>query len=91
MVEQEATDTKPIDMKGREEMVHTPEDYEIHIKGHISESLGTQFEGMQLICTPEGKTVLTGQLDQSGLHGVLNRIRNLGLTLLAVNQKGETP
>jgi hypothetical protein len=76
-------------VKGRDEMVNTPEVYEIHIKGHISDNLGLQFEGLDVTYTEDGKTILTGKLDQSGLHGVLNRIRDLGLTLLAVNQKGE--
>jgi hypothetical protein len=67
--------------------MNAPALYEIHIKGHISESLGAQFEGMSLACTADGNTILTGMLDQSALHGVLARIRNLGLTLLAVNQK----
>jgi hypothetical protein len=34
---------------------------------------------------PEGETVLTGKLDQSALHGVLMKIRNLGLKLISVN------
>ena len=34
---------------------------------------------------PEGETVLSGMLDQSTLHGVLVKIRNLGLNLISVN------
>jgi hypothetical protein len=39
---------------------------------------------------PEGETVLSGELDQAALHGVLVKIRNLGLNLISVN-RGEVP
>jgi hypothetical protein len=40
-----------------------------------------------MIQDPSGETVLTGEIvDQAALHGVLNRIRDLGLPLLSVNQ-----
>ncbi len=69
--------------------MNAPEMYEIHVKGHLSESLSGQFEGLSIRCEPDGDTILTGLLDQSALHGVLMRIRNLGLKLIAVNQIGE--
>jgi hypothetical protein len=67
-------------------MVNAPERYEIHVKGHISDLLGVQFEGLEIRCEPDGTTILSGLLDQSALHGVLLKIRNLGLKLLAVTQ-----
>ena len=70
-------------------MTNAPASYEIHIKGHIGESIGKQFEGCSVRCQPDGNTVLSGMLDQAALHGVLARIRDLGLTLIAVNQIGE--
>jgi hypothetical protein len=76
-------------LKGREDMTNAPELYEIHIKGHIGESIGKQFEGCSVHCQPDGNTILSGRLDQAALHGVLTKIQNLGLTLIAVNQIGE--
>ena len=70
-------------------MTNAPALYEIHIKGHIGEGIGKQFEGCSVHCQPDGNTVLSGMLDQAALHGVLMKIRNLGLTLIAVNQTGE--
>jgi hypothetical protein len=37
---------------------------------------------------PNGETVLTGELDQSAVHGVLVKIRDLGLNLISVNRTG---
>lgn len=76
-------------MKGRDDMANAPALYEIHIKGHIGEGIGKQFEGLSVRCQPDGNTVLSGMLDQAALHGVLVKIRNLGLTLIAVSPKGE--
>ncbi|MBI9049973.1 MAG: hypothetical protein JEZ00_11170 [Anaerolineaceae bacterium] len=67
-------------------MVNTPEMYEILIKGHLSDYLENQFEGLEIRREANGTTILSGLLDQSALHGVLNQISNLGLTLIAVNR-----
>ncbi|MBN1122429.1 MAG: hypothetical protein JXJ17_15240 [Anaerolineae bacterium] len=67
-------------------MMNAPEHYEIHIKGHISDLLGMQFEDLEIRRDPDGSTVLSGLLDQSALHGILQKIRDLGLKLIAVNQ-----
>ena len=39
---------------------------------------------------PEGETVLTGKLDQAALHGVLIKIRDLGLKLISINRVDAT-
>lgn len=59
--------------------------YEIVIKGHLSDRLGSVFEDVDLRAQ-NGHTVLTGDFtDQAQLHGVLERIRDFGIELVSVN------
>jgi len=61
--------------------------YEIRIKEEISEKSLTWFEDFTVTQTTSGETILTGMLaDQSALHGLLGKIRDLNLTLISVNQ-----
>jgi hypothetical protein len=61
--------------------------YEIRVKSHLDESLSPAFDGMAMCCEMPGETILYGPLvDQAALHGVLMRIRDLGLELLSVKQ-----
>jgi hypothetical protein len=63
------------------------ESYEIRIEGHLSASWADWFEGLEIHRTETGETVLAGVLaDQAALHGILMRIRDLGLPLVAVNK-----
>ena len=59
--------------------------YQIVVRGELSERFSMAFEGMTL--TPEdGQTVITGPVvDQAQLHGLLDRVRDLGLELVSVN------
>ena len=66
--------------------MNTPEMYEIRVAGHLSSNWAIRFEGLSMQHQPEGETVLTGLLDQAALHGVLARIRDLGLELISVNR-----
>ena len=67
-----------------------PELYEIRFKGHLSSSRAQMFEGLEMTQGPEGETVLTGPVtDQAALHGILNRIRDLGTPLLSVKRLTE--
>jgi len=65
---------------------NTPKLYEIRVAGHLSENWAARFEGMSMRHDPEGETVLSGKLDQAALHGVLVRIRDLGLNLISINR-----
>jgi hypothetical protein len=60
-------------------------EYEIVVKGRLSEKFGSAFEGLRIEPRP-GETVLRGSFaDQAQLHGTLDRIRNLGIELVSVN------
>jgi hypothetical protein len=67
---------------------NAPELYEIRVAGHLSKNWAARFEGMSMRHDPEGYTVLSGMLDQAALHGILVRIRDLGLKLISVNRIG---
>lgn len=61
--------------------------YQIRIKAHLNGSWSEWFEGLSITPEEDGTTVLTGPVaDQPALHGLLVRIRDLGLPLLSVNR-----
>jgi hypothetical protein len=62
-----------------------PQLYEIRFAGHLSAYRAQMFEGLEMVQVPNGETVLTGHvIDQAALHGILNKIRDLGVPLLLV-------
>ena len=64
-----------------------PQVYEIRFQGHLDVHRAQMFEGMEMIREPDGETVLTGPvIDQAALHGILNRIRDLGVPLLSLKR-----
>lgn len=61
--------------------------YEIRLKGHLGLNTLIWFEEFTADHTPAGETILRGPIgDQAALHGILTRIRDLGLTLTLVRQ-----
>jgi hypothetical protein len=62
--------------------------YEIRVEGHLAADWSDWFEGLAVCREMNGETVLAGSLDQAALHGILARIRDLGLVLVAVNRRG---
>ena len=64
-----------------------PQLYEIRFKGHLGSYRAQMFEGLEIVQGPDGETVLTGPvIDQAALHGILSKIRDLGVPLLSVKQ-----
>jgi hypothetical protein len=63
------------------------EEYEIHLRGILSDQWMEWFEGMDIHDDGEGNTILTGCVaDQSALHGLLEKCRDLGMPLLSVTR-----
>jgi hypothetical protein len=60
--------------------------YEIRVAGHLSANWTARFEGLSMRHEPDGETLLSGPLDQAALHGVMVKIRDLGLNLISVNR-----
>ena len=64
------------------------ESYEIRVKGHLEPRWADWFDGLTLTQERDGTTVLRGSVvDQAALHGVLGKVRDLGLPLIAVNRR----
>jgi hypothetical protein len=60
--------------------------YEIRIKGHLDARWAEWFEGLTITLEEDGSTLLSGPVvDQAALHGLLKKIRDLGLPLLSIN------
>jgi len=68
------------------------ENYEIRIKGHVDLGWAEWFGNLAVSYDEDDNTVLAGPIpDQPALHGVLDRIRDLNLTLLSVVQIAPEP
>ena len=66
---------------------HDPELYEIRVKGHLDAKWAGWFEGMTITLEDNGETLLVGPVvDQAALHGLLRRVRDLGIPLLSVTR-----
>ena len=64
-----------------------PGQYEIRLKGHLEARWTTWFDGLSLTQESDGTTVIRGSvIDQAALHGLLSKVRELGLPLIAVTQ-----
>jgi hypothetical protein len=60
--------------------------YEIRLKGHLEARWVKWFDGVTITLEEGGETLLTGPVvDQAALHGLLKKVRDVGLPLLSVN------
>lgn len=64
-----------------------PRVYQIRLQGHLGQQWADWFEGLTLTLEANGETLLTGPVaDQAALHGLLKKVRDLGLPLAEVIQ-----
>lgn len=66
--------------------------YEIRLKGHLDDQWSDWFDGMIITLEEDGNTLLTGPvIDQSELHGLLKKVRDIGIPLVSVSPPKPVP
>ena len=66
--------------------------YEIRLKGHLDSRWAAWFDGLSLTNDSDGTTVISGLVaDQAALHGLLQKVRDVGLPLVSVTQVEPRP
>ena len=61
--------------------------YQITVKGHLNPNWANWFDGLTITPLPNGTTAISGPIvDQAALHGVLRKVRDLGVPLLSVTR-----
>lgn len=71
---------------------HNPGRYEIRLKGRLDTRWATWFDGLALSHDSDGTTIIHGLVvDQAALHGLLQKVRDIGLPLISVTHVEETP
>lgn len=74
-------------MNGRDPIPGTPDVYRIRVKGRLVPRWEGWFDRLVISPTSDGDTLLTGPIeDQAALHGVLAKVRDLGLPLISVGR-----
>jgi hypothetical protein len=59
--------------------------YQIRVRGHLSDAWAEWFDGLTIENLPDGEALLSGPVvDKAALHGLLTKVRDLNLTLVAV-------
>ncbi len=66
--------------------------YQIRVQGHLSSQWTDWFGGLKIENQPNGEAMLSGRLpDQAALYGILNQIRDAGLTLISLSRIADDP
>jgi hypothetical protein len=64
--------------------------YDIRVQGHLANRWAGHLDGMTLTRDSDGTTLISGEvIDQAALHGLLNQVRDLGLSLLSVTRAAQ--
>jgi hypothetical protein len=63
--------------------------YQICLDGKLDDRWLRWFEGLEVETSDEDQTVICGEFDQSALHGLFNRIRDLGITIISVQRHSD--
>ena len=78
--------------RGSHDDRHEAKRYEIRLKGRLDSSWAEWLGGMSLTHASDGTTVLVAPVvDQAALHGLLQKVRDLGVTLISVNEDEMDP
>ena len=70
-------------MKSTDQPIH----YQICLEGILDERWLRWFEGLEIEASADDQTIIRGEFDQSALHGLFNRIRDLGVTIISVQRQ----
>ncbi|MCB9150395.1 MAG: hypothetical protein H6641_16695 [Caldilineaceae bacterium] len=66
--------------------------YQIRLHGHLAPQWQTWFDELTIVLAANGETLLTGPVvDQAALHGLLKKVRDLGMPLMAVVRLDSAP
>ena len=81
------TDEQQLNPEVNQQMI-----YQFKLKGHLGQQWMNWFEGLTVTLEEDGNTLLSGTVvDQSALHGILKKIRDLGMPLLSMNLIDSNP
>ena len=62
-------------------------EYDISVKGHLDPRWSAWFDGLSLTKEPDGTTTISGPVvDQAALHGLLQKLRDVGMPLISITQ-----
>jgi hypothetical protein len=85
MLSEQHQDQKPLNKPGSKMEQDIPRVYQIRIEGHLGSQWTDWFGGLSVTLEDNGDTLLTGPvIDQAALHGLLKKVRDLGMPLISV-------